>query len=118
MHGEVLAFAAQRFAHFFHHVEGNGADARPGHIGQQAKCAIEVQGARLGESVRQQVQSQVHVGGILRSNRSVDFGDNSNDLHTTARIVGGRRQRVALLRRTRICPTKMAVVRVEHDPSR
>jgi hypothetical protein len=64
------------------------------------------------------VQSQIHVGGILRSNRSVDFGANSNDLHTTARIVGVRRQIVALVRRTRIGPTKMAVVRVEYDPSR
>ena len=64
MNNEVLALAKQVVANIVQRVQCNWADTRPGNVGEQTKCAVQVDGARQADAMRQQVQAQVHIGGV------------------------------------------------------
>ena len=55
------------------------AEVRPDDVRQQTEDALEIRLVRLDESMRQQVQTQVHVVGIRRGDRQISNGGAHRD---------------------------------------
>ena len=82
----------------------NWPDIGPCDIGQQAECTIKIESARLGQTMREQVQSQVHINRVGRCSIGVNQNGRNRNPHSTQCVVliigetiGGR---------SRFAPTK------------
>ncbi len=116
-HDECPTLVAQREADLVEVGRGDGTAVGPRHRVQLAEDAVEVQRARGGEAVRQQVQAEVGVG--CRRRRRVDVDGHPDRADRDApRVVGAvaaGEGDVDLLRRllAELAPTEPAVPGVE-----
>ena len=86
VNNEVLALAQQVVANIVQGVQCNWADTRPSNVGEQTKCAVQVDGARQADAMRQQVQAQVHIGGACWRGISIDHECGRHDGNAAVRI--------------------------------
>ena len=75
-------------------LDGAGAEVGPHDVGEHAEDAVEVDRVGRDQTVREQVQAQVGVGGVGRCGVQVDHHVHHVLAHPAARVLLGRRGQV------------------------